>query len=81
MRAIVTGLVVLAFLLPANAEGPPSPDIEMFTREGCPYCAAALVFLEGLRRQRPELRIQVRDVQEDPRARERLIALGRQHGV
>jgi glutaredoxin len=81
VRAIATGLLVLAFLLPADAQGPPTPDIEMFTREGCPYCAAALAFLEGLRRQRPELRIQVRDVQEDPRARERLIALGRQHGV
>ena len=81
MRAILTGLVVLVFLFPAAAADAPSADIEMFTREGCPYCAAALAFLGELRRQRPDLRIQMRDVQEDPRALEQLVALGHQHGV
>jgi glutaredoxin len=81
MRAIVTGIVVLAVLCTAAAAETPGPDIEMFTREGCPYCAAALAFLEELERRRPELRIQVRDVQEDPRAFERLVALGKEHGV
>lgn len=81
MRTIVIGLVVLVFLLPAGAEGPPSPDIEMFSREGCPYCEAALVFLEELRRQRPELRIQVHDVQEDAHARARFLALARRERV
>jgi glutaredoxin len=80
MRTIVTGLVVLVLLFPAGAEGPPSPDIEMFSRQGCPYCEAALVFLDELRRQRPELRIQVHDVQEDA-ARERFMALGRRERV
>ena len=78
MRAIVTGLViVVVFSVAAAAE----PDIEMFTREGCPYCAAALEFLEQLERQRPGLGIEVRDVQEDPQALERLVTLARQHGV
>jgi glutaredoxin len=81
MRTIVTGLVVLVCLLPAGAEGPPGPDIEMFSREGCPYCEAALVFLEELRRQRPELRIQVHDVQEDAHARARFLALARRERV
>jgi glutaredoxin len=81
MSAIVSGLVMLVFLSPAVAEGPPSPDIEMFSREGCPYCEAALVFLQELQRQRPELRVQVRDVHEDAQARERLMALARQEGV
>jgi glutaredoxin len=80
MRTIVI-LVVLFLLFPVAAAGPPDPDIEMFTREGCPFCAAALAFLEELRRDRPELRIQVHDVQEDPRALERLVGLAKQHGV
>lgn len=78
MRAIVTGLViVVVFSIAAAAE----PDIEMFTREGCPYCAAALDYLEQLGREQPDLRIEVRDVQANPQALERLVALGRQHGV
>ena len=81
MRGIVTGLVVLLFLLPAAGADPPGPDIEMFTREGCPYCAAAHAFLEELGRQRPQIRILVRDVHQDPRALEDLVALARQHGV
>jgi glutaredoxin len=56
-------------------------DIEMFTREGCPYCAAALAFLEDLRKERPALRIEVRDVQADRAARARLVELAAQHGV
>jgi glutaredoxin len=68
---------VVVFSVAAAAE----PDIEMFTRKGCPYCAAALESLEQLGRERPELRIEVRDVQDDPQALERLVALGRQHGV
>jgi glutaredoxin len=78
MRAIVAGLViVVVFSIAAAAE----PDIVMFTRKGCPYCAAALSFLEQLGRQRPDLRIEVRDVQANPQALERLVALGRQHGI
>jgi hypothetical protein len=37
MSAILAGLVVLVLLFPAAAEDPPDPDIEMFTREGCPF--------------------------------------------
>jgi glutaredoxin len=81
MRALVVGLVVVAALYHPAASGPPSPDIEMFTREGCPYCASALAFLEELRRQRPGLRIQVRDVEDDRQALDRLVALAGQHGV
>jgi hypothetical protein len=80
ISAVVAGLVALVLLLPAAAE-PPGPDVEMFTREGCSFCAAAHPFLEDLRRERPALRIQVRDVEKDPRALDRLIALARQHGV
>ena len=81
MQAIVRGLLAVLFLSRAAAAAAPSPDVEMFTREGCPYCATALQFLEELQRERPELRILVRDVQEDPQALARLMALAKQHGV
>jgi glutaredoxin len=81
MRAIVRGLLAVLLLSRAAAAAAPGPDVEMFTREGCPYCATALQFLEELRRERPELRIRVHDVQEDRRALERLMALAEEHGV
>jgi glutaredoxin len=82
MAGGLLALLLLLLVSPAAAGvDPPPPDIEMFTREGCPYCAAALRFLEELRRERPALRIQVRDVEEDPQALERLEVLARQHGV
>ena len=81
MTSILIGLVMLVVLFPGAVAAGPDADIEMFTRKGCPYCEAALAFLEQLGRRRPGLRIEVRDVQEDPQALERLVALGRQHGV
>jgi glutaredoxin len=80
MRAIVAGLAMLV-LLGAAAADRPGPDIEMFTREGCPFCAGALAFLAELRRERPDLRVEVRDVQQDPRALERRVTLAEQHRV
>jgi glutaredoxin/cytochrome c biogenesis protein CcdA len=46
--------------------------IEVFVREGCPHCAAAEEFVARLGRERPELKIVVRDVQHEPAALERL---------
>jgi hypothetical protein len=77
---LVAGLAVVLGLAPAVADQPP-PDIEMFTREGCPFCAAALVFLGELERSRPGLRIEIRDVEKDPRALERLVALAGERGL
>ena len=54
--------------------------IEVFVREGCPHCATAEEFLAGLGRERPELRIVIRDVAAEPAALERLQELARLHG-
>jgi glutaredoxin len=54
-----------------SATGRPA-DIEIFVREGCPHCAKAEAFLGALGRDRPELRIVVRDVGKDPAALARL---------
>jgi glutaredoxin len=80
MSAVTAGLLVLLVLVPAAA-GPSGADIEMFTREGCPYCATARAFLEELGRRRPGLRIEVRDVEQDPAAFARLVALGTEHRI
>jgi glutaredoxin len=47
-------------------------DVEAFVREGCPHCAAAEAFLAKLARERPELRIALRDVGKEPAALVRL---------
>lgn len=47
-------------------------DIEVFVREGCPYCAKAEAFLAALKQEQPELRVVIRDVLRDPAALERL---------
>jgi glutaredoxin len=61
-----------------QVEGP--EVLEVFTREGCPRCAEAAVYLEGLKARRPGLTVVVRDVME-PAARERLEALAAAKGI
>ncbi len=56
-------------------------DIEIFVREGCPHCATAEIFLAALGRDRPELRIVVRDVGKDPAALARLKAMAQALGA
>jgi hypothetical protein len=60
---------------------PPTVDLEVFTREGCPRCAAAAPFLEDLQRERPGLRIRWHDVEKEPSALARLEELVATHGV
>jgi len=55
--------------------------IELFVREGCPHCAQAEAFLEQLGRERPQLTISVRDVQQDPAAMTRLQELVQDTGA
>jgi glutaredoxin len=69
-------MALVALLLsppPASAQG--SPDIEIFTRAGCPHCAEAERFLAELARELPALRIVSRDVVADPAALVRLRAV------
>lgn len=54
--------------------------VEVFVREGCPHCAKAEVFLEGLARQRPDLQIVIRDVVKEPAAMQRLQDVARDQG-
>ena len=88
-------LLVSMLLLPNVAFGeaprPPSPDatrsaaqpvdIEAFVREGCPHCAAAEAFLATLGKERPELRIAIRDVGSEPAALRRLKEVAQAQGM
>ncbi len=64
------GFVFLVGTPVSRAETP--VDIEVFTRAGCPHCAAAKRFLNELQRERPTLRIAVQDIGQDPKALARL---------
>lgn len=53
----------------------------VYVRDGCPHCADAKIFIEQLARERPQLRIVFRAVDQDPSARDELMALSRAAGV
>lgn len=50
-------------------------EIEVFTRAGCPYCAAGERFLHALQREQPNLRIVIRHIDRDQTALRRLQSL------
>jgi glutaredoxin/cytochrome c biogenesis protein CcdA len=56
------------------------PDIEVFTRTGCPHCSAAKHFLSDLQHRRPDITIRIYKIDEDPGARERLLSLSAKQG-
>lgn len=56
----------------AADQGSSKADLEVFTRSGCPHCAAAKRFLDELQRSRPNLRILTQDIGEDSAALARL---------
>ena len=60
---------------------PPTPDLEIFSREGCPRCAAAKRFVTHLQQQRPTLWIVVHEVDKEPAALARLHDLAAQQGI
>lgn len=81
--AVLRRLLALLALLPALAWAQPGaepPVLEVYVRDGCPHCAAAKKWLDTLARQRPELRIVMRQVDRDAQARDDLLRLSRQAG-
>lgn len=73
--------VALWFCLCGIAAAAPAGELEVFIRAGCPRCEEAEGFLSRLRRERPELRMSIRDVREEPAAAARLRDLAAQSGV
>ncbi len=95
-RLFIAGLLVISaftlnsmalaaadFLLPEKIgdAGMSSADIEVFVRNGCPHCAKAELFLQSLKRERPELRVVIHDVSKEPAALEQLQRLAKDQGV
>jgi glutaredoxin len=82
VRGLVGLLAVVSLLIAAESAAAPAAGeavvIEVFVREGCPHCEQAEVFLAQLGRERPDLRIVVRDIRKDPSALERLKQLARE---
>ena len=66
---------------PNTADVPAGAALEVFVRGDCPHCADAKVFLAQLARDRPGLRIVFRPVDQDPQARDDLVARSREAGV
>ena len=75
--AVAAGLLLAAVASPAPA-APDPITIEAFVREGCPHCAKAEEFLAQLQKERPALKITIRDVQKEQAALERLKQLARE---
>lgn len=84
-RLFVLALILTALVFPLrSAAGEPAgeqPDVEVFARQGCPHCTEAKRFLEDLQRDRPALRIVLRDIGEDPTALRQLQELASRYGV
>jgi len=76
-------LTALACPLGSDAVEPAGeqPDIEVFVRQGCPHCTEAKRFLEDLQRDRPSLRIVLRDLEQDKTALRQLQELADRYGV
>ena len=87
-RGLAIVLALACVTLPGLAQTPPdvpanpaAAALVVYVRDGCPHCADAKVFLEQLSRERPHLRIVLRAVDQDPAARDELMALSRAAGV
>ncbi|MGE0643252.1 MAG: glutaredoxin family protein [Nitrospira sp.] len=81
-RRLAIHVFVIVLSLTANAwAGEAIPDIEVFVRAGCPHCAAAKIFLDELRRERPSIHITLYDIAEDSAARQRLEAWAKDRGI
>jgi hypothetical protein len=76
--------VALAGTEPANADASVhsvTHELVVYVRDGCPHCADAKQFLEQIAHERPHLLVSLRAVDQDPTARDELIALSRRNGV
>jgi glutaredoxin len=81
---IVLAVVAVSFTArPIFADGAPvsAPDVELFTRSGCPRCDDAHEYTRQLLRARPALELREYDVQRDGAARKRLEQIARASGA
>lgn len=79
LRSAVSFVLFTSLMLGCGAapsvEVPARADIELFSRQGCPHCADAKVYLSQLQKQRPGLTVVITDVGTDRSGLERLRAV------
>ncbi|UCH46970.1 MAG: NrdH-redoxin [Betaproteobacteria bacterium] len=73
-------LLILITVIPQFVFAAPN-TIEMWGRQGCPYCAEAKDYLAELQTRRPQTRVIYYDVVRDSAARERFVMLNAAHQV
>jgi glutaredoxin len=81
LACLVVSMFGAISVVPAIADVAEAAVLEVFVRGDCPHCADAKVFLAQLARDRPGLQIAYRPVDQDPRARDDLMARSRAAGV
>ncbi len=80
-------LLVLGGWTSARAEGSPAArdateaGLVVYVQTGCPHCAAAKRYLAELAKQRPDLRIIFKPVDQDPQADRELVEHFRRRGM
>ncbi len=79
---VALGLALVVLVAPLRLAWAESvPDVEIYTREGCPRCDAAKAYLHELSRRRPDVTVKGIDVSRDPAARRHLTELTASRGV
>lgn len=74
--ALLCGIALLCGLA-WSATTPPTRELQVFVRDGCPHCAAAKPEVERIAAERPWLVVRYRPVDTDAAARDALIAFSR----
>ncbi|MBU0689743.1 MAG: NrdH-redoxin [Gammaproteobacteria bacterium] len=80
LQGLLAIVLLLWVVVGAKADAAQAPDIEVFVQQGCPHCGQAKTFLAQLVQRRPELRIVIRDVSQQPAAMQRLQQIAQQNG-
>ena len=81
MSRTLIAFVLLFGSLPLPAAATQCGLIEVFVRSGCPHCADARIYLDGLQQRYPEVSINYHEIGSDPAARARLFTLSSLHGI
>lgn len=75
-------LLLLLWCLPGvQAAEAPSAVLDVYVREGCPHCSAAKAYLPAFAESRPWLQIRYWQVDQDPAARDQMLAVARLAGI
>jgi glutaredoxin len=82
LELLLLMLLSIGYGGPASAATVASPaELEVFVRPGCPYCEEAKRFLTDLQRQRPRLRVRLRDISQNAEALQELSELAHRSGI